>query len=515
MSDAASSEANEGLQPIGRARIARNMAFNWAGMACEAVVGFLLLPLLVSRLGDTGYGLWVVIGSLTGFFQLMDLGMRGSVGRFVALYRAHNDVGAINRTISTSFTLLSVIGVLAAVVVLALSFVFPSMVEVPPELAGDVRLAFILVALNLGLWFVFQGFDAILWGYQRFDLLNCIDVPTAFLRLALCYVFVTPANGLWALAAITLGCTLLVGFAKGLAAFAIDRRLTIRVRFADFSAVRELFGYGVWNFVAYIALLARKSLIPLVIGAVLSPATVTLYAIARRLVDYAGMFLMVAAGVLTPVAAGNHARDDDHRQRRLLLVGTKYFNCLVLYFVIGMGVLGGAFIRLWVGEKYDPAAALVVILLLGEALGLANYVVRSVLLGAARHQSIAWLSVIDAIVAVGGGAVAAWAYGLAAACIVSAASSFVFTGVALAVYGCRLLKVGGAEYLSTSWVPALIAAIGPTVLLGIVAMELRLNSWLAFVAAGIAFTCAWVVSGLIMFAEFRVAPSRWKSILRS
>src|SRR5688572_5116963 len=43
-----------GDRPVkgGRARIARNIAYNWVGMCCEAVVGFLLLPLLVGRLGD-------------------------------------------------------------------------------------------------------------------------------------------------------------------------------------------------------------------------------------------------------------------------------------------------------------------------------------------------------------------------------------------------------------------------------------------------------------------------------
>src|SRR5688572_20143986 len=80
-----------------RRRIARNIAYNWLGMCCEAVVGFLLLPLLVSRLGDTAYGLWIVIGSFTGFFLLLDFGLRGSVGRFVALYRAQDDFESINR----------------------------------------------------------------------------------------------------------------------------------------------------------------------------------------------------------------------------------------------------------------------------------------------------------------------------------------------------------------------------------------------------------------------------------
>ena len=52
----------------------RNVVANWASYVVTAVVGFLLAPLLLHRLGNTGYGLWTLVLSLTGYFGLLDLG---------------------------------------------------------------------------------------------------------------------------------------------------------------------------------------------------------------------------------------------------------------------------------------------------------------------------------------------------------------------------------------------------------------------------------------------------------
>ena len=64
--------------------IVRNVGWNWLGAATAMVCGFFVAPFLIHHLGDTGYGLWIVIGSLAGYFSLLDFGVRGAVGRHVA-----------------------------------------------------------------------------------------------------------------------------------------------------------------------------------------------------------------------------------------------------------------------------------------------------------------------------------------------------------------------------------------------------------------------------------------------
>src|SRR5262245_20664994 len=105
-------------------RVARNAVSNYARFFGNGVVSFLLTPLMVHVLGDRDYGLWVTVFSLTGYFGLVDQGLRPSLVRYVSKERAANDVDALSRTLTSALLLYSCAGfvVLAGTFVVASGF---------------------------------------------------------------------------------------------------------------------------------------------------------------------------------------------------------------------------------------------------------------------------------------------------------------------------------------------------------------------------------------------------------
>ena len=65
-----------------------NVLANWASLVVGTVVSLFLSPYIVHTLGDTAYGVWVLVGSLVGYLGLLDLGTRGAVTKYVATYHA-------------------------------------------------------------------------------------------------------------------------------------------------------------------------------------------------------------------------------------------------------------------------------------------------------------------------------------------------------------------------------------------------------------------------------------------
>src|SRR5690242_12787116 len=104
--------------------VTRNALWNWLGLAVQTGTGFLIAPFLVHRLGDSTYGLWIVIASLTSYFRVLDFGVGASVGRNVAFFRARNDLTGINGIISTAFTYLCAVAVLAVLATAAAVYLF-------------------------------------------------------------------------------------------------------------------------------------------------------------------------------------------------------------------------------------------------------------------------------------------------------------------------------------------------------------------------------------------------------
>src|SRR4051812_29197148 len=86
--------------------VVRNAVWNCASLVVQLLAGFVVAPFLVHRLGETRYGLWILIASLTGYFSLLDLGVCGSVGRNIAFHRAKGDQDGVNGILNTALAFL-------------------------------------------------------------------------------------------------------------------------------------------------------------------------------------------------------------------------------------------------------------------------------------------------------------------------------------------------------------------------------------------------------------------------
>ena len=295
-------------------------------MVIEIFSGFVVAPFLVRKLGVSGYGLWIVIGSLSGYFSLIDLGLRGSVARQLSLHRANEQWDHFNQTFNSALAILCGLGGITLLATGAGVFVFDRLFEVHPDQIRDAKLALALVGVNLALSFPLQIFDGSLWAAQRFDLLNAVDIPLTLLRVAATFAFVRTPEDIVVLAVITLTSTFLAGSLKALLSVRRDRFLRFRIKDITRESGESLFGYGLWTFVLNVARLAKTQLSPVMIGSILGIAMVTPFSIARRLQDYAHKVIWTATGVLVPVATGFHARSQEEQQQRLFIEGSEIFN---------------------------------------------------------------------------------------------------------------------------------------------------------------------------------------------
>jgi O-antigen/teichoic acid export membrane protein len=338
-------------------------------------------------------------------------------------------------------------------------------------------------------------FDATLWGFQRFDVLNAIDIPVTALRVALTFAVVgRGGDDLLRLALVTVATTLLGGAAKAVMSFRTDPGLRVALSGVSRAAARPLFGYGSSYFVLAVARMAGPQFSPLVVGARLGVGLVTPYSIGVRLVGYAGQAVAAGAGVLTPVATALHAERRDEQQRRLLLAGGRHCLALSLFFALPFLITGGPLVRLWMGREMDVAARALGILALGELVPMSQLISSGVILGMGGHRRLAWLGVIEAALGMGLAVALAVPYGLDGICVALGAAGTLFRGLAQLEYACRLTRVPLTEYLVRSVLPALGSALLPAAALGTTAALLRPRGWLQFGACVTAYLAAWAVS---------------------
>lgn len=486
--------------------VARNVFSNWAGTGLLMLSGFVLAPFLVRHLGETNYGLWIVVGALTGYFGLLDLGVRNSVGRYVAFHLAKSDYDGLNAILSTALAILCVPAVLTVLATLIVSLVFFNFFTVPADEVAGTRLALLLVGVTLALTFPLSVFEAILWGYQRFDLQNAIQIPTVLLQTGLTLWLIGRGDGLVALGLINLLVTVLNRGVTAAVGLRLDRALKLSPGHVRREAARRLFGYGCWSFLLCLSRMITAQLGSLLIGSWLAVQLVTPYSIATRLIGYASGLLIMTTGVLTPVATTFHAQRKQPEQQRLFLDGGKYCTAFSLFVLAAFLFLGKPFIGLWMGPELAYASSLLVILAVGEVLPMSQWITTMMLLGKDRHRVLAYFYLADNAVAVLIALAVIKDYGLMGVCVAFAVPAFLFRGVAQIAYGCRLLDVSPWTYAFHALVRPVAAAALPAAGLALLTQWKSPESWAELVLSGVLFGSCYVVSWALLEERERLFP---------
>ncbi len=480
-----------------RFTIIRNVAWNWAGVGVHNGAGFIVAPFLVNTMGDTGYGMWILIASLTGYFDVLDLGLRTSVGRTLALHRAENDRRGITTTVSTGLLLLCIQAVVVVIGTLIALRAFFHLFEVPAGQERAVQTALILVAINLAVIYVFSIFDALIWSLQRFDLLNAVDIPSVVTRATLTLLLVTPANGLQTLAWITLAVTLAGGIAKAVIAFRLDPAIRVDIRSLSWRRVHDLFSYGAWCFLMSLARISTTQLGPIVIGSRLAVSQVTPFSIAARLVTLAKSLQVVSTGVFTPLATAYHAGRHRTSQQKLFLDGGKQCLGLGVFFVGYFSCLGGPLLTLWIGPRMQHALPLLLIMVVGELIPLSQGITNSLLLGMASHRALALASIFELIGSLILIPVLVGPYGVLGAAIAFAIPASLSRGLVPLVQGAREFGVSLPEYGRQAVLPVLALAVGPLVGIAMLTWWHSPTTWFELILYSAAYTCAYSGAGVI------------------
>ncbi len=377
-------------------QLLRNIGSNWLGYFVTVTIGFFLAPFVVHRLGDTQYGIWTLVLSLTGYFGLLDLGIRSSVGRFVARYISLDDSSKVNEIVSSAMFILSGGSALGLIAILGLQYFFDGF-RIDPSFAGPARAALFIAGLNVVIALPLGVFSSVLVALERFDVITAISVAGALTRASLVICLLSLNYGLLALAVVTIAVSLAESSGMVLCAKHFYPALAPRRRFIRVTAAKELLGFGLYRFVWIVANQLIFYTDSVVIGLFLGAGAITYYSIAGSLVNYARNIVSLATDTLYPAAARLDTKRDLEGLRDLQVFGTSvailvgFPICAVLIF------LGKQFITLWMGQQYSISARYLVVLMIPQVASMSQYTSALILAAMARHRVLAYIVICEAL----------------------------------------------------------------------------------------------------------------------
>ncbi|HUS16325.1 MAG TPA: oligosaccharide flippase family protein [Chloroflexia bacterium] len=338
-----------------RPRLLSNALANYAGQLMPLVVGVALTPLIISRLGDAGFGIWTLVIALQGLGGLLDLGITRSVVKYVAAHHAAGDTPAINRVVSSSFFLHLAMGLVAlAGVAAGASWGLPFL-QLSAEQVAVARPALFLAGATLALALPLGVLGGMLTGLQQYERSNAVSIAQTLLTAAATVATLAAGAGPVALVAVNGVGLVLGGALKGLLAARAVPGFHLSPRLAGWDTLRQVGGYSVWLFLIDLAERIFYYADAVLIAAFLPVSAVTAYNLGFRPASAVGYLAGPFVAVLLPAAAALQARRASGDLQRMLGAGTRLALGLTLPGVLWLGAYGRSALEVWVGPGHEDA----------------------------------------------------------------------------------------------------------------------------------------------------------------
>src|SRR5689334_1082421 len=132
-------------------RILKNILASWMGLVATALVGFFLTPFILHQLGNTGYGLWVLVSAFTGYYGILDFGLRSALLRYVARHAARDEWQELSSVVSTTLVAYSLVGILVLLITALVTWRFDLFFHVDPKWVHSARLLVVVVGIGTAL----------------------------------------------------------------------------------------------------------------------------------------------------------------------------------------------------------------------------------------------------------------------------------------------------------------------------------------------------------------------------
>ncbi|OGC87696.1 MAG: hypothetical protein A2142_09165 [candidate division Zixibacteria bacterium RBG_16_48_11] len=378
--------------------IARNILANWSGLAISTLVSFLLAPFILHKLGDAGYGVWMLALSLTGYLGLLDLGIRSSVVRYVAKYKASSDYKSLNELVNTGLVAYSLAGLLSLGIGLFLGLTSGSIFNIPVDLHSQAVWVILLISFSLALGFGTGVFASTLVGIERFDLLNIAVTLGNIVRAALVLVALPLEPTLAMLGLISVASSLVSFLLIIYFAFSREPNLRINFKLANPRTARTILNYGFFSFLIIIATRVSYYSDNTIIGIFGSAQEITYFAIGAIGLEFLRRVVNALTSVIMPVASGLEGQGSKESFARLLTLGAKYSFLIILPASVILLIMGKTLLGVWMGPQYaEKSFIILAVLLIPQIYSLSQFSTEEVLLGTARHRFFSVVVVAEAL----------------------------------------------------------------------------------------------------------------------
>ena len=441
----------------GRSRLIRNVGASYVSHFVFMAFGFIMPRLVDGYAGQAALGVWDFGWAFVSYLGLAMLGIGSSVNRFVASYRANEDVVSLNRVISTVVVVQLGIATLVATAALVLAWIVPDLLEHRlGEYAETARWIIACLGGALAIEMAFDAWRGVISGCHRWDYHNAINAIGHAVSSALMILALTLGGGLREMAVVYLCATAVIETVRYFIAHRVCPELVVRFAWFSIEDAKKVITFGIKTIMLGLPAVITYQTVNVFIVAHLGPAALAVMARPVALVRHIAALTAKFGFVLTPTAGSLQSQQKKSELREFALQSARIGWIMTIPPLAFLFVLGDQVVGLWMGEGYADWA-ICAVLAAGALIPASQHALQRIMIGLDGHGTIAKKAIIQSVVVLVIGVSVVYVFGwtLTRAAMLIVLPGAFGTGLTVLIEGVRYMNIGAGEYLVRVFWPAL------------------------------------------------------------
>lgn len=420
---------NEGKQ------IKLGTVLSYIQVVLNIVVSVLYTPLMIKFLGTSDYGLYNTVSSTISSLSILSLGFGGGYIKFFAKYKKNNDeesIAKLNGLFVIIFSIISIITFACGVfLTYNLNLVFSTGLTSAEYATAKVLMW--LLTINLSSTFLFSVFTTIITSHEKFVFLKICNIIKVILKPVTGVIIMFMGFGSIGLVCSILSVTFLIDFIN---MYYVLRKLKQKFIFKDFEKgiFKSLFRFTIFIAINSIVDQINLSIDKILIGRFWGTSSVAVYAVGMTLYEGFQMFSTAISEIFVPrVYRLNEVGDEQGVSKLFAKIGRIQFIILSLL-VTGFVIFGKYFLQFWVGEGFEEAYIVTVLLMVSVLIPLCQNVGINIQRAKNKHQFRSLVYLAMAFVNLVTSIILCKRYGIVGSAIGTAISFIVANGLIMNIY---------------------------------------------------------------------------------
>lgn len=416
---------------------------SYVSIIASTLVQLLYTPLLISKLGQSEYGLYSLINSVIGYLTVLDLGFGNAIIVYTAKYRATKKYDEEKKLHGMFKRIFSIIGMVAACIGLVLFLNVDNLfgkTMTATELS-EAKIMMLILSFNLFITFQFSIYSSIISAYEKFTYQKIMAILNTILKP----IFMIP---LLFLGYKSIAMTIVITIVNIIILLSnymyCKKKLDINIKFLGFN--KELFktilGYSIWIFLGVIVDKVNWSVDQFVLGAVVGTVAVSIYSTASTLNTLFINLSTAISGVMLPKMSKMVAKNASEKELTDEFIKVGRIQYLVVFLMAsGLVMFGKEFIIAWVGKKFETSYYVALILILPLCIPLIQNLGLSIMQAKNKYRfrtiSMSIMSVFNIILSI----FLAKEYGPVGSAVGTAISLIIVNIIAMNIYYYKEIKL--------------------------------------------------------------------------